>query len=130
MHAHMGVSSAGTGRSTKVYQHHLVHLFPAKLTIWKLLWQKVLCLQLAELRKKLEELHSTASADHLAKVELESRQHRLHGDSSRLEKRLAAVEADRESLSHQLKASCIPACPSVCLSVCLPSVCSFVCLQA
>ncbi|DBA89546.1 hypothetical protein WJX79_004564 [Trebouxia sp. C0005] len=60
-------------------------------------------IELAELRKKLEELHSTASADHLAKVDLESRQHRLHGDSSRLEKRLSVVEADRESLSHQLK---------------------------
>ena len=52
----------------------------------------------------MEELHTTASADHLAKVDLESKQHRLHGDSSRLEKRLAAAEADRESLSHQLKA--------------------------
>ena len=77
----------------------------------------MLCLQLAELRKKLEDLYSTASADHLAKVDLESRQHRLHGDSSRLEKRLAVVEADRESLSHQLKASCIPVCPFVWLSV-------------
>ncbi len=85
----------------------------------EILWQKMLCLQLAELRKKLEELHSTASADHLAKVDLESRQHRLHGDSSRLEKRLAVVEADRESLSHQLKASCVPVCPSVCLFFCL-----------
>lgn len=57
----------------------------------------------------MEELHSTASADHLAKVDLESKQHRLHGDSSRLEKRLSAAEADRESLSHQLKASiCVP----------------------
>ncbi len=62
-------------------------------------------MQLSELREKLEELHSTASADHLAKVDLEGRQHRLHGDSSRLEKRLAALEADRESLSQQLKAS-------------------------
>ena len=79
----------------------------------------MLCLQLAELRKKLEELHSTASADHLAKVDLESRQHRLHGDSSRLEKRLAVLEADRESLSHQLKASCIPVCLAVCLFFCL-----------
>ncbi len=77
----------------------------------------MLCLQLAELRKKLEDLYSTASADHLVKVDLESRQHRLHGDSSRLEKRLAVVEADRESLSHQLKASCIPVCPFVWLSV-------------
>lgn len=60
-------------------------------------------LQLAELRQKLEELHSSASADHLAKVDLESRQYRLHDDTSRLEKRLAAVEADRECLSQQLK---------------------------
>ena len=60
-------------------------------------------LQLAELRFKLTELRSTASADHLAKADLESRQHRLHDDTSRLEKRLAAVEADRESLSLQLK---------------------------
>ena len=57
----------------------------------------------------MEELHFTASADHLAKVDLESKQHRMHGDSSRLEKRLAAAEADRESLSQQLKASiCLP----------------------
>ena len=83
----------------------------------EILWQKMLCLQLAELRKKLEDLYSTASADHLVKVDLESRQHRLHGDSSRLEKRLAVIEADRESLSHQLKASCIPVCPFVWLSV-------------
>ena len=60
-------------------------------------------LQLAELRQKLEELRSSASADHLAKVDLEGRQYRLHDDTSRLEKRLAAVEADRESLTHQLK---------------------------
>ena len=60
-------------------------------------------LQLAELKQKLEEVQCTASADHLAKVDLESRQHRLHDDTSRLEKRLAIVEADRESLSQQLK---------------------------
>ena len=60
-------------------------------------------LQLVELRQKLEELHSSASADHLAKVDLESRQYRLHDDTSRLEKRLAAAEADRESMTHQLK---------------------------
>ena len=62
-------------------------------------------LQLAELKKKLDEVQSTASADHLAKVDLESLQHRLHGDTSRLERRLAAVEADRESLNQQLKAN-------------------------
>lgn len=62
-------------------------------------------LQLTELRSKLEELHSTASADHLAKVDLETKQLRLHGDSSRLEKRLAALEADREALTQQLKVS-------------------------
>ena len=91
---------------------------PSKADSVDVFWQKMLCLQLAELRKKLEELHSAASVDHLAKVDLESRQHRLHGDSSRLEKRLAAVEADRESLSHQLKASCILIYLSVCLYFC------------
>ena len=60
-------------------------------------------LQLAELRQKLKELHSAASVDHLAKVDLESQQYRLQDDTSRLEKRLAAAEADRESLGHQLK---------------------------
>lgn len=64
-----------------------------------LLW----LLQLTEVRQRLEEVQSTASADHLAKVDLETKQHRLHGDSSRLEKRLAAVEADREALCQQLK---------------------------
>lgn len=60
-------------------------------------------MQLAEVKQELAALQSAASADHLAKVDLETKQHRLHGDSSRLEKRLAAAEADRESLSHQVK---------------------------
>ncbi|KAL3151588.1 Centrosomal protein 135kDa, isoform B [Trebouxia sp. C0009 RCD-2024] len=59
--------------------------------------------ELIELRQKLKELHSAASVDHLAKVDLESQQYRLQDDTSRLEKRLAAAEADRESLGHQLK---------------------------
>lgn len=64
-------------------------------------------LQLIELRQKLKELHSAASVDHLAKVDLESQQYRLQDDTSRLEKRLAAAEADRESLGHQLKVGCL-----------------------
>lgn len=104
--------------STKAYASPCAPL-PSKAHSVDVMGQKMLFLQLAELRKKLEELHSTASADHLAKVDLESRQHRLHGDSSRLEKRLAVVEADRESLSHQLKASCIPVCLPFGLFLCL-----------
>ena len=60
-------------------------------------------MQAADALQQLAALKAAAAAERTAKHSLEGQQSQLQGTSSRLERQLAAAEAERESLSAQLK---------------------------
>ena len=65
--------------------------------------QLVAVMQAADAQQQLAALKAAAAAERTAKHSLEGQQTQLQGTSSRLERQLAAAEAERESLSAQLK---------------------------
>ena len=60
-------------------------------------------MQAADAQQQLAALKAASAAERMAKHSLEGQQTQLQGTSSRLERQLAAAEAERESLSAQLK---------------------------
>ena len=63
----------------------------------------VAVMQALDAEQQLAALKAAAAAERAAKHSLEGQQSQLQGASSRLERQLAAAEAERESLSAQLK---------------------------